>query len=157
MSNRNIDEPNEIILSTHSEASWGRRRQELRDWTDSLKLRRQPKRTLLLDEVYVDAELHRTLTLLREKHIQTEFSCAGVSLLDEPEDHSLYAYLTLIASKEAENFIQSTMKLMRHRLMVTFEPNRSRYDLSSFYIGHNRSFCRLLERSAELFDPPISI
>ncbi|GFZ91223.1 hypothetical protein GCM10008018_41900 [Paenibacillus marchantiophytorum] len=145
------DEQREFVITRHSKGQWDRREQELLQWSDRHKPRKHPKKTLLLEQVDVDAELHRTLILLRDKHVQTEFSCAGVSLLDEPEDHSLYAYMTLIASKEAESFIHTAIKKMKHRLLVTFEPERNRYDLSSFYIGHNRSFCRLLERSAELF------
>ncbi|MCD1257696.1 hypothetical protein B5M42_002430 [Paenibacillus athensensis] len=152
MSKLNVNGSDEIILSRHSEAQWNRREQELVRWTSNVKLRRRPKQTMLLDQVHVDAELHKALWLLNQKQVKTEYSCAGVSVLDEPEDHSLYAYLTICASKEADHFVQLAMMRMKHRLMVTYEPERNRYDLSSFYIGHNRSFCLLLERSADLFN-----
>nr|WP_256257670.1 MULTISPECIES: hypothetical protein [unclassified Paenibacillus] len=128
-----------------------RREQELETWVRAPKPRRRAKQTALLGNIQVDAELLGALTLLKRKGLHTEFSCAGVSLLDEPEDHSLYAYMTLAASASADRFVRLAMRRMKHRLLVTFEPARGRYDLSSFYIGHNRSFCRLLERCAEVF------
>ena len=42
----------------------------------------------------VDEELYPILISLQQAGLETEFSCAGVSPLDEPVDHSLYAYLT---------------------------------------------------------------
>jgi hypothetical protein len=59
--------------------------------------------------------------------------------------------MTLMASDKTERFVQFAMRQMRHRLLVTFEPSRNRYDLSSFFIGHNRSFRFLLQRCAEAF------
>ncbi|TXK74705.1 hypothetical protein FU659_28590 [Paenibacillus sp. N3.4] len=142
----------EIIQSHHPEAHWKRREQELVAWTAKVKQRKHPKKTKLLEQFHVDAELYTALSILRRKLIPTEYSCAGVSLLDEPEDHSLYAYITLLATERTEQFVQLTMKRMRHRLLVTFEPERNRYDLSSFYIGHNRSFCLLLQHCADSFE-----
>ncbi|WP_346779405.1 hypothetical protein [Paenibacillus brevis] len=109
------------------------------------------KQTLWLGNIEVDAEIFAALACLKRMHIQTEFSCAGVSPLDEAEDHSLYAYITMFRSEKADRFVQFAMHQMRHRLLVTFEPSRNRYDLSSFFIGHNRSFCLLMQRCSELF------
>ncbi|RTE07826.1 hypothetical protein [Paenibacillus whitsoniae] len=61
------------------------------------KRRRRAKQTALLGNIKIGAELLAALTLMKRMHIQSEFSCSGVSFLDEPEDHSLYAYVTLIA------------------------------------------------------------
>ncbi|MFB9276986.1 hypothetical protein [Cohnella cellulosilytica] len=146
-----IDNETEKVISVHSPESWQRRETELASWLRRTKPRRRAKQTAHLGNIEVDAELLGTLTLLKRMNVQTEFSCAGVSLLDEPEDHSLYAYMTLFASEQAEQFVHFAMRQMRHRLLVTFEASRSRYDLSSFYIGHNRSFCLLLQRAAERF------
>jgi hypothetical protein len=151
----NMHEEKELILSHHSKRQWHRRGEELLHWTARVKKRKHAKMTALFDDFHVDTELFQALTLLRQKQIATEFSCAGVSPLDEPEDHSLYAYLTILASERAEQFVQLTMKRMRHRLLVSYEPARNRYDLSSFYIGHNRSFCQLIQRCAEIFDSEI--
>lgn len=148
----NANEDKEIIMSHHSKRQWHRRGEELLQWVDRDKKRKQAKLTTLFGNIHVDLQLFPALTCLQQKGIVTEFSCAGVSPLDEPEDHSLYAYLTLIASERAEQFVQLTMKRMRHRVLVSFEPGRNRYDLSSFYIGHNRSFCRLLQACAETFE-----
>ncbi|WP_442437009.1 hypothetical protein [Paenibacillus peoriae] len=41
---------------------------------------------------------------------------------------------------------------MRHRLLVVYELERNRYDLSSFFLGHNRSFCQLMEYCASTFE-----
>jgi hypothetical protein len=147
-----VNEGGEITLSQHTDAEWKRREEELAAWTVRVKQCKHPKRTMLLGHFHVDAELFDTLKLLHAKQVPTEYSCAGVSPLDEPEDHSLYAYVTLIASSQTERFVQLTMKQMRRRLLVTFEPARNRYDLSSFYIGHNRSFCQLIQHCAELFE-----
>lgn len=146
-----IDNDAEKVISVHSAESWKRREAELESWLKRTKLRRRAKQTAHLGNVEVDAELLGALTLLKRMNVQTEFSCAGVSVLDEPEDHSLYAYMTLFASEQADRFVCLAMRQMRHRLLVTFEASRGRYDLSSFYIGHNRSFCLLLQRAAERF------
>jgi hypothetical protein len=148
----NTPEESEVILSHHTDAQWHRREQELVQWTAREKQRKHAKKTTLLGHIHVDTELFPALVLLQQKHIATEFSCAGVSPLDEPEDHSLYAYLTIIASERAEQFVQLTMKRMRHRVLISFEPARTRYDLSSFYIGHNRSFCQMIQQCAESFE-----
>lgn len=148
----NTSEESEVILSHHTDAQWHRREQELLQWTAREKQRKHAKKTTLLGHIHVDAELFPALMLLQQKQIATEFSCAGVSPLDEPEDHSLYAYLTIIASERAEQFVRLTMKRMRHRILISFEPARNRYDLSSFYIGHNRSFCQMIQQCAESFE-----
>ena len=141
-------EESEIIISKHGERRWRRREEELSRWIGVPKPRIRAKQTVCFGGNDIDAELLPALTLLKRLGIATEFSCAGVSLLDEPEDHSLYAYITFPASARTENFAKLAMKKMRHRLLVTYEPDRNRYDLSSFYIGHNRSFCLLMERCA---------
>lgn len=141
----------ERVISVHSKEQWRRRKLELAYWVQRAKPRRRAKQTVILGNVQIDAELLAVLTLFKRMHIQTEFSCAGVSLLDEPEDHSLYAYITFIASEKTNRFIHLAMQKMRHRLLVTFEPSRNQYDLSSFYIGHNRSFCLLIQQCAEVF------
>jgi hypothetical protein len=105
----------------------------------------------MLGQVAVDAQLHTALTILKEMQIPTEFSCAGVSILDEPEDHSLYAYITFLMSEKTDRFIVLAKQQMKHRLLVTFEPARKRYDLSSFLIGNNRSFCILIQHCAQLY------
>ncbi|MED4956101.1 hypothetical protein ABEO75_10315 [Paenibacillus macerans] len=141
----------EKVSSVQSEEQWQRRDLELANWLRQVKQRRRAKQTVLLGNIEVDAEMFGTLACLKRMNIQTEFSCAGVSPLDEPEDHSLYAYITMFASEKTDRFVQFAMGRMRHRLLVTFEPSRNRYDLSSFFIGHNRSFCLLLQRCAETF------
>jgi hypothetical protein len=146
------NEEREIVMSHHTKLQWHRRAEELLHWVARDKRRMSTKQTKLLGQIHVDAELYPALTCLRQKEIATEYSCAGVSPLDEPEDHSLYAYLTIKASVRAEQFVQLTMKRMRHRVLVSFEPARNRYDLSSFYIGHNRSFCQLIHNCAESFE-----
>ncbi|MCM3130472.1 hypothetical protein ACFQ3J_23460 [Paenibacillus provencensis] len=115
------------------------------------KHRKRDKQTVWLGDAEFDAELLPALTYFERAGIQTEFSCAGVSLLDEPENHSLYAYITFITSKKTESFIEYSMERMRHRLLVTYEPSRKRYDLSSFFIGHNRRFCTLMNQYAQGF------
>ncbi|WP_338060861.1 hypothetical protein [Paenibacillus polysaccharolyticus] len=141
-------EEQEVLLSEQPVHLWRRRKQELLHWTERDKRTLSPKRTVIWNGVEVDAELVRSLSLLHEAGVQTEFSCAGVSPLDEPVDHSLYAYVTLIQSKAAEQFVNDAILRMRNRLLVTFEKGRGRYDLSSFFIGHNRSFCWWMERCA---------
>jgi hypothetical protein len=149
MTSTDAENNEEIVLTQQSVEQWKRRRRELDAWVSRDKMGRKPKRTILLDQVAVDAELHRTLSNLKEMQISTEFSCAGVSILDEPEDHSIYAYITMLASEQTEQFIDLARQQMRHRLLVIYEPARKRYDLSSFMLGHNRSFCRLMERCTE--------
>ncbi|WKL02273.1 hypothetical protein Q0F98_39560 [Paenibacillus amylolyticus] len=75
----------------------------------------------------------------------------GVSPLDEPVDHSLYAYVTLIQSEVSDQFVHYALRRMRNRLLVTLEAEKGRYDLSSFFIGHNRSFCWWMEHCALQF------
>ncbi|MCR2807504.1 hypothetical protein [Paenibacillus soyae] len=138
----------EVILSSHNERRWKRRDEELSGWAAAPKRRVRAKQTLCFGGADVDAELLPALTMFKRLGIETEFSCAGVSLLDEPEEHSLYAYITFPASARMEAFVSLAMKRMKHRLLVTYEPGRRRYDLSSFYIRHNRSFCLLVESCA---------
>lgn len=138
----------ETIVSTHSERRWRRREAELSCWIDAPKQRKRAKQTVWFGGAEIDAELLPVLTRFKCMGIETEFSCAGVSLLDEPEEHSLYAYITFPVSARTEAFIKLAMKRMKHRLLVTFERDRNRYDLSSFYIGHNRSFSLSMESCA---------
>lgn len=138
----------EVIVSMHGKQHWKRREEELTRWIVSPKTRKRAKHTAIFGGVEIDSELLPVLTLFKRLGIKTEYSCAGVSLLDEPEDHSLYAYITFPASLRTEAFVRLAMMRMKHRLLVTFEPGRNRYDLSSFYIAHNRSFCLLMESCA---------
>jgi hypothetical protein len=146
-----VDNDEEIVLSGQTNEQWRRRQREVAAWVSRDKRSRSPKQTIQLGHVDVDIQLHKALTYLQQAQVPTEFSCAGVSILDEPEDHSLYAYITFLASEKTNRLIKLAMKQMKHRLLVTFEPARSRYDLSSFYIGHNRSFCILMQECAEKF------
>lgn len=150
MTTVNTGNQEELVCTQQTREQWKRRERELIAWVDRDKQVRLPKQTLPLGQldIIVDAELHGALTLLKQLHIPTEFSCAGVSILDDPENHSLYAYITLLASEQTDRFIQLAVQQMKHRLLVTYEPARCRYDLSSFYIGHNRSFCMLMEHCA---------
>lgn len=141
----------EIIVSRHSDLQWRRRRAELAEWMERPKVRRRAKQTAWIGPTEIDAELAGALSQFKRIGIATEFSCAGVSVLDEPEDHSLYAYITFISSPQADRFVQAAMAYMKHRLLVTFEPARGRYDCSSFLIGHNRTFCMLMEKCASDF------
>jgi hypothetical protein len=143
-------EESEFIISLHGEEHWRRREEELSRWIVAPKSRMRAKQTVWFGGAEIDAELLPALTVFKRLGIETEFSCAGVSLLDEPEEHSLYAYITFPASMRTEAFVKLAMKRMKHRLLVTFETNRNRYDLSSFYIGHNRSFCLLMESCARV-------
>ncbi|NMO97869.1 hypothetical protein [Paenibacillus lemnae] len=144
------DNEQEIQISSHTREQWIRRRQELGEWVERPKLRRHFKRTVPLQNgVHVDEELYNALNLLQQAGIKTEHSCAGVSLLDEPIDHSLYAYVTFYKSEAAERLISILEQVMRKRVLITFEPLTSRYDVSSFLIGHNRSFCLLLQHAAQ--------
>jgi hypothetical protein len=134
----------EVILSQYKEKHWYRRDAERITWVQTPKIRKKSKALKCLNEDYVDQELYPALQLLNQMGIITEYSCAGVSILDEPEDHSLYAYVTLPETHASTLFVQYMMKRMRHRLIVTYEPARQRFDLSSFFIKHNRSFCMSL-------------
>lgn len=146
-----VGQPDEIISGDQTPEQWKRRRAELGRWADREKVRRADKRFALLDGVQVDAELLAALRLLNGAGIKTEFSCAGVSPLDEPEEHSLYAYVTLVESETARAFVEYAAGRMGRRLLVSYEPSRRRYDLSSFMLGKNRSFCLLLEACAREF------
>ncbi|MDU5947245.1 MAG: hypothetical protein E6Z15_09235, partial [Paenibacillus macerans] len=84
----------EKVISVHSAERWQRRDLELTNWLRSVKQRKRAKQTVWLGNIEVDAEMFPALVCLKRIQIQTEFSCAGVSPLDEPEDHSLYAYIT---------------------------------------------------------------
>lgn len=143
--------PDEMIISSQTPEQWKRRRMELGRWAEREKIRRFPKKVGLLDGVEVDMELLEALTRLNEAGVVTEFSCAGVSPLDEPEEHSLYAYVILVESESARAFIQHASERMGRRLLVSYEPSQHRYDLSSFMLGQNRSFCFLLEACAREF------
>lgn len=121
-------------------------------WIAREKISISEKRIAVFDNTVVDAELLQALMLLKQNGIVTEFSCAGVSPLDEVEDHSLYAYITLIKNENSHAFIQAAMKRMKHRILVSYEPGRNRYDISSFFLGHNRTFCRLIQACAEEFE-----
>ncbi|WP_338543899.1 hypothetical protein [Paenibacillus tundrae] len=142
----------EELLSDQPAHLWRRRKLELMSWTERDKHTVIPKRTTLWNGVEVDVELAEALTLLQHAGIATEFSCAGVSPLDEPIDHSLYAYVTLVKSEAADRFVQYAIQNMRHRLLVTLETGSGRYDLSSFFIGHNRSFCWWMQQCAAHFN-----
>ncbi len=141
----------EELLSEQPAHLWRRRKLELMSWTERDKQTVIAKRTTLWNGVEVDVELAEALTLLQHAGIATEFSCAGVSPLDEPIDHSLYAYVTLVKSEAADRFVQYAIQNMRHRLLVTLETGSGRYDLSSFFIGHNRSFCWWMQQCAAHF------
>jgi hypothetical protein len=147
-----VNDNQELVLSRQTDSLWERRTLELNDWAERDKQKKRDKVTMMLESNAVDAELYPALAKLNHLDIPTEFSCAGVSMQDDPLDHSLYAYITFHASEQSELFVRFAIKFMRHRLLVTFEPARGRYDLSSFFIGHNRSFCFLMQRCAEAFE-----
>jgi hypothetical protein len=136
----------EIVITKHPAYHRLRRKEELKNWAASTKCLRKKKRLVRLHNDFVDREIYPVLLLLGQAGIKTEYSCAGVSVLDDPKNHSLYAYITLLATDQATAYIQFLIGRMRHRLLVTFEVDRRRYDLSSYYIQHNRSFCSLLYR-----------
>ncbi|MBP1996369.1 hypothetical protein [Paenibacillus eucommiae] len=151
-----VNNEEEILLSHQTRELWVRRELEVEAWVKrSMPPAIRPKQTLLLDDIAVDAELYTALLLLKQLQIRTEFSCAGVSILDEPIDHSLYAYITILTTEntaeQTERFVHHAMHRMKQRLLVTYEPERNRYDLSSFFINHNRSFCTLIQGCAESF------
>lgn len=145
------DRIEEVVLSEQDRPLWIKRRAELAAWAERDKETRSPKRTLAYEGEEVDAELYECLRVLNGIGVRTEFSCAGVSMLDEPEDHSLYAYVTLHEGPRTRPFVDYALGRMGRRLLAVWEPQRERYDLSSFYIGHNRSFCLLLEACARDF------
>lgn len=134
----------EQVLSSHTKERWWRRRREVEEWEQREKGIKKEKLTLPFLNDEVDVELFPALSLLNSMGIVTEYSCAGVSELDDPVSHSLYAYVTLRESEAAQVFLAYLRGKMRHRLLVVYEPARRRYDISSFYIRHNRSFCFLL-------------
>lgn len=141
-------EQEDRVLNAPSDARWRRRRRELETWIARPKERRRAKQTAPLGREQVDIELLEALTLLNRLGVTTEYSCAGVSVLDEPEEHSLYAYVTFPASERADLFVRLAIRRMRHRLLAVYESARDGYDLSSFLIGQNRSFCMLLAQCA---------
>jgi hypothetical protein len=142
----------EIILSSHKREHWTRRLDEREWWIEIPKQKVRPKVVKWFEDDHVDIELYSCLVTLNQKGIHTEYSCAGVSLLDDPVDHSLYAYVTLPEGEITTAFVDYAIKSMRHRVLVTFDPKRKRYDLSSFFIKHNRSFCMLLNHYAKTFN-----
>ncbi|MGC5772355.1 hypothetical protein [Paenibacillus pabuli] len=146
-----LNEEQEVLLSQQPARLWRRRKLELMHWTEREKQTVAAKRTKIWNGVEVDAELVDALTLLHRAGVRTEFSCAGVSPLDEPIDHSLYAYVTLIQNEAADQFVTYALSQMRNRLLATLETGTGRYDLSSFFIGHNRSFCWWIQYCAAHF------
>lgn len=127
-----LNEEQEVLLSQQPAHLWRRRKLELMHWTEREKQTVAAKRTEIWNGVEVDAELVDALTLLHIAGVSTEFSCAGVSPLDEPVDHSLYAYVTLVQDEVADQFVTYALTRMRNRLLVTLESGTGRYDLSSF-------------------------
>ncbi|WP_422656965.1 hypothetical protein ACK8P5_14375 [Paenibacillus sp. EC2-1] len=150
MINDQVDTTGEVLLSSHTEEYWRRRKRELKEWDRAPKIRKHPKRTTMFNGVEVDVEIYSALYKLNQIGVQTEFSCAGVSPLDEPIEHSLYAYVTFLDGEAAERFTWIIRDVMKHRALLTYESDRNRYDVSSFFIGHNRTFCYLLDHCAEI-------
>lgn len=146
-----LEAEKELLISQQSSNLWTRRRRELAAWIERPKPITAGKALCDFNGVSVDAAIYPALMALQEASIPTEFSCAGVSILDEADDHSLYAYVTMLDGPVTEYFVQYAMERMGNRLLVTYEPGRGRYDISSFYIGHNRSFCYLLAAVARNF------
>ncbi|WP_440109065.1 hypothetical protein [Paenibacillus sp. QZ-Y1] len=146
-----LNEEQEVLLTQQPAHLWRRRKLELMHWTEREKHTVSAKRTEIWNGIEVDAELVKALSLLEGAGVETEFSCAGVSPLDEPVDHSLYAYVTLVQDEAADQFVQYALTHMRNRLLVTLETGKGRYDLSSFFIGHNRSFCWWMQHCAAHF------
>ncbi|WP_327205146.1 hypothetical protein [Paenibacillus sp. Soil522] len=151
-----MNDGKELVLSSQTKALWERRERELYAWAKRDKRKKKDKHTVMLESFMVDAELYPVLSQLRRMQMTTEFSCAGVSLQDDPLDHSLYAYITLHTSEQTEAFVRFAAGYMKHRLLVSYEPARKRYDLSSFFIGHNRSFCLLMQRCTELYEQALT-
>lgn len=141
----------EVYLTSHHRELWIRRREERKQWNTAPKIIRKKKEVVSFLDEDVDRELYDTLCLLNDFGIETEYSCAGVSLLDDPLHHSLYAYITLKKDSLAEAFIQYVISRGRHRFLITYEQPRNRYDISSFFIGHNRSYCFLLYHYTKQF------
>ncbi|MDP1510760.1 hypothetical protein Q8I65_11160 [Paenibacillus ottowii] len=102
--------------------------------------------------VVIDAELHGTLCLLNRKHVVAEFSQAEVSIRDELEDHSLYAYITMKADERYGAFVQWAMRYNGIVCLSFTRLEHNRWDLSSFFLRHNRSFCQLMEHCASTFE-----
>ncbi|WP_025026974.1 hypothetical protein [Caldalkalibacillus mannanilyticus] len=125
--------------------------EERNSWLEVPKVSKKAKVVVKMGDTLVDQELYPALLILNQMGIQTEYSCAGVSVLDEPEDHSLYAYVTIFDSPQAQSFISYIQEKMSHRVLISFEQERNRYDLSSFFIQHNRSFCHALYLIASQF------
>jgi hypothetical protein len=142
----------EMILTSHKREQWTRRLREREWWIEIPKQKLRSKVVKWFEDDHVDIEIYPCLVTLNQKGIQTEYSCAGVSLLDDPVDHSLYAYVTLPEGEKTAAFVDYAIKNMRHRVLVAFDPKRKRYDLSSFFINHNRSFCMLLNHCAGKFN-----
>lgn len=149
--NGRLEQDTEQLWSNQSVERWKRRKSELAAWIERPKPQSWQKKLLLFDDVEVDAAIYPALMALKKLHFKTEFSCAGVSILDEPDDHSLYAYVTLLEGPNTEEFVKYAMQRMGYRLLVTYEEFKHRYDLSSFYISKNRSFCYGLELCAKEF------
>ncbi|MFD1128315.1 MULTISPECIES: hypothetical protein [unclassified Paenibacillus] len=147
-----LEAEKELLISQQSPKLWTRRRRELAAWIERPKPTTASKALSDFNGVSVDAPIYPALIALQEASIQTEFSCAGVSILDEADDHSLYAYVTMLDGPATEYFVRYAMERMGHRLLVTYEQDRGRYDVSSFYIAHNRSFCYLLAAVARDFN-----
>ncbi|WP_454190787.1 hypothetical protein [Paenibacillus sp. Marseille-Q7038] len=141
----------EQLWSNQSAERWKRRKGELTAWIERPKFQNEQKKLMLFDDIEVDASIYPALMALKKLDFKTEYSCAGVSILDEPEDHSLYAYVTLIEGPNTDQFVKYAMQRMGYRLLVTYEGFKHRYDLSSFYISQNRSFCYGLELCAKEF------
>lgn len=152
MQSSTLDHFNEILLSSHTEEHWRRRKAELRNWDRAPKTRKHEKKTTLFNGIEVDIEIYPALCKLNQLGVQTEFSCAGVSPLDEPIDHSLYAYITFIDGTASKKFAEIIVNVMKHRALLTYETARERFDVSSFFIGHNRSFCFLMNHCAALMN-----
>lgn len=133
-----------VIYSQHGQNHWHIRRMELMDWIEQRKPRIEAKLITEFQGVQVDTPLHEALVIINEFGIKTQHSCAGVSRLDHSIDHSYYAYVTMEVSALSTLFVQFIVNKLKQRVLVIHETGRNRYDLSSFYIQHNRSFCYLL-------------
>lgn len=146
-----MEQDAEQLWSNQSAEQWKRRKLELSAWVERPKPQNGQKKLMSFEDVEVDAMMYPALMALKKLHFKTEYSCAGVSILDEPEDHSLYAYVTLLEGPDTDRFVKYAMKRMRYRLLVIYEAVEHRFDLSSFYISQNRSFCYGLELCAKEF------
>lgn len=141
----------EVIITSHNRDLWVKRREERKEWNAHSKRVKKEKELVSFRNEPVDAELYETISLLNQIGIETEYSCAGVSLLDDPINHSLYAYITFKKDSLSERFTQFLIHKSRHRVLVSFEEQRNRYDISSFFIQHNRSFCLLIHHYTKQF------